>query len=193
LTDDEKETRIKGRFASLLGLVYKGYNPMHHRIPRHDIKSTWGMWMHIDYHPRKPHAALWVAVRPDGIKVVCGELRNSDPGNRIKEFAQELLELEGFSTKIATSGEEALKILNEAVPAMIFLDIVMPGMDGFQVARRLQSKPEWRKIPVVILSGKELTDKEREMFQSHIKEVMNKEEFDKEAIASTIKRILTSA
>lgn len=104
-----------------------------------------------------------------------------------------LLEQEGFSTKVANNGEEALEILKNEIPAVIFLDVVMPGMDGFQVVRRLQTNDKWRKIPVVILSGKELTDRERDMLQSHIKEVLNKEEFSKEAITSTIKRILTSA
>jgi CheY-like chemotaxis protein len=113
-----------------------------------------------------------------------------------KDYTQamkEMLELEGFKVHVANSGEEALEELKNAIPAVIFLDVVMPGMDGFQVVRRLQSNDAWRKIPVVILSGKELTDRERDMLQSSIKEVMNKEDFSKEAIASTIKRILTSA
>jgi CheY-like chemotaxis protein len=113
-----------------------------------------------------------------------------------KDYTQamkEMLELEGFRVHVANSGEEALEELKNAIPAVIFLDVVMPGMDGFQVVRRLQSNEAWRRIPVVILSGKELTDRERDMLQSSIKEVMNKEDFSKEAIASTIKRILTSA
>ncbi len=113
-----------------------------------------------------------------------------------KDYTQamkEMLEMAGFSVHVANSGEEALEELKSGIPAVIFLDVVMPGMDGFQVVRRLQSNDLWRKIPVVILSGKELTDRERDMLQSSIKEVMNKEDFTKEAIASTIKRILTSA
>lgn len=106
---------------------------------------------------------------------------------------RDMLEMEGFTVRTANSGEEALEILNKEIPAVIFLDVVMPGMDGFQVVRRLQTNDRWRKIPVVILSGKELTDRERDMLQTHIKDVMNKEEFSKEAIASTIKRILTTA
>ncbi|MBI4418813.1 MAG: response regulator [Ignavibacteriales bacterium] len=106
---------------------------------------------------------------------------------------KDMLELEGFVVKAAHSGEEAMEILKTSIPAVIFLDVVMPGMDGFQVVRQLQAEERLRKIPVIILSGKELTDRERDMLQAHIKDVMNKEEFSKEAIASTIKRILTSA
>lgn len=116
-----------------------------------------------------------------------------DDNRDYTQAMKEMLELEGFRVRVANSGEDALEELKNAIPAVIFLDVVMPGMDGFQVVRRLQANDSWRKIPVVILSGKELTDRERDMLQSSIKEVMNKEDFSKEAIASTIKRILTSA
>jgi CheY-like chemotaxis protein len=68
----------------------------------------------------------------------------------------------------------------------------MPGMDGFQVVRRLQANDKWKKIPVIIMSGKELTNRERDMLQTYIKDVMNKEEFSKEALSSTIKRVLST-
>jgi len=56
----------------------------------------------------------------------------------------------------------------------------------------LQENEEWKKIPVIIMSGKELTNRERDMLQAYIKDVMNKEEFSKEALSSTIKRVLTT-
>ncbi|MEX0602632.1 MAG: response regulator, partial [Bacteroidota bacterium] len=105
---------------------------------------------------------------------------------------RKLLEKEGFKGRIANTGEEALEILKGSQPAMILLDLVMPGMDGFEVLRKLGQNTEWRKIPVVILSGKELTEKERENFNANIREYLNKKEFSQEAISSTIKRILTT-
>ncbi|HEX9615342.1 MAG TPA: response regulator, partial [Bacteroidota bacterium] len=116
-----------------------------------------------------------------------------DDNKEYTNAMKKLLELEGFDVKVANSGEQAIETLKKGTPAVIFLDMVMPGMDGFQVVRRLQGNDAWRKIPVVILSGKDLTDRERDMLQSQIKEVMNKEEFSKEALANTIKRVLTSA
>lgn len=114
---------------------------------------------------------------------------NKDYSNTLKD----LLEQQGFNTKVANSGTEAIEILKRTTPAVIFLDVVMPGMDGFQVVRKLQGNDKWKKIPVIILSGKELTDRERDMLQSSIKDVLNKEEFSKDAISNTIKRVLTSA
>jgi signal transduction histidine kinase/DNA-binding response OmpR family regulator/HAMP domain-containing protein len=113
-----------------------------------------------------------------------------------KEYAEALkreIENEGFKSTVATNGEEALEILKKSKPALIFLDVVMPGMDGFQVVKRLQANEAWKKIPVIIMSGKELTDRERDMLQAYITDVMNKSEFSKEAISSTIKRVLATA
>ncbi len=111
---------------------------------------------------------------------------NKDYANALKNQ----LEKEGFNTVLAHSGEEAMSVLNRSTPALIFLDVVMPGMDGFQVVSKLQSHETWKKIPVIIMSGKELTNRERDMLQNYIKDVLNKEEFSKEALSSTIKRVL---
>lgn len=103
---------------------------------------------------------------------------------------RELLERDGFHAKVANSGEEALKILAQSMPAIIFLDLVMPKMDGIEVVRRLEQNERWRSIPVVILSGKELTDDERQQLNNHIQNFMQKSQFSREAISNTIKRIL---
>ena len=114
---------------------------------------------------------------------------NEDYANALKQQ----LEREGYKSEVANSGEEAMEILKKAKPALIFLDVVMPGMDGFQVVRRLQASEDWKKIPVIIMSGKELTNNERDMLHSYIKDVMNKTEFSREALSNTIKRVLATA
>jgi signal transduction histidine kinase/CheY-like chemotaxis protein/HAMP domain-containing protein len=101
-----------------------------------------------------------------------------------------LLEAEGFSVQIANSGQKAVDILNTSIPAIIFLDLVMPEMDGFQVVQMLQQSDRWRDIPVVILSGKELSDTEWTKLNAHIKQFMKKSEFSPDTISSVIKRIL---
>lgn len=63
---------------------------------------------------------------------------------------------EKYQTKIATSGEKALEIvMRSPQPDLILLDIMMPGMDGFEVCRRLKENPETSGIPVIFLSGKD--------------------------------------
>jgi twitching motility two-component system response regulator PilH len=54
----------------------------------------------------------------------------------------------------ATSGEEAVKKAKSEKPDVIFLDIVMPGMDGFAACRALRDDPETKNIPVIFVSTK---------------------------------------
>jgi CheY-like chemotaxis protein len=57
---------------------------------------------------------------------------------------------------VATDGESALEILTEEIPDLILLDIEMPGMDGFEVCRRIKANPVTESIPIIFLSGRSL-------------------------------------
>lgn len=64
------------------------------------------------------------------------------------------LEKQGFETLVARDGEEALKLATERTPDVILMDIVMPGLNGFQATRQLAQNPSTASIPVVIISTK---------------------------------------
>ena len=104
-----------------------------------------------------------------------------------------LLSQDGFNVQVATGGREALDVLSKSIPALILLDLVMPGMDGFEVVQQLQENAKWKDIPVVILSGKELTKEDQERLESHITQFLKKDAFTTSEISKTIKRILQSA
>lgn len=71
----------------------------------------------------------------------------------IADVIMEALELEGFTVEHAVDGE-ALRLADQAPrPAVVLLDLMMPGMDGFEVARRLRANPTTRAIPIVAMSA----------------------------------------
>ncbi|HEX7031072.1 MAG TPA: response regulator, partial [Gammaproteobacteria bacterium] len=70
------------------------------------------------------------------------------------------LEKNGFDTVIAEDGESGLKLAKESKPDLIIMDVVMPGMSGFQATRQLAKDPATQDIPVVIVTTKDQeTDK----------------------------------
>jgi putative two-component system response regulator len=67
-----------------------------------------------------------------------------------------------YKVKIANSGERALKITASPTPPdLVLLDIMMPGMDGYEVIRQLKANPETRDIPVIFLTAKSEVEDER--------------------------------
>ena len=64
------------------------------------------------------------------------------------------LERHGYDTAVASDGEEAIAAALEMQPEVIVMDVVMPGMNGFQATRRLSKNPATANIPVVIVSSK---------------------------------------
>jgi CheY-like chemotaxis protein len=59
----------------------------------------------------------------------------------------------GYDSHYATGGEAALKFVDNALPALVILDVMMPGMDGLEVLRRLKSDHRTAAIPVVMFSA----------------------------------------
>jgi CheY-like chemotaxis protein/DNA-binding CsgD family transcriptional regulator len=63
------------------------------------------------------------------------------------------LDESGYTVLVATNGESALQRAAQALPDVVLLDAVMPGMDGFEVARRLKADPDTARIPIIFMTG----------------------------------------
>jgi CheY-like chemotaxis protein len=67
---------------------------------------------------------------------------------------QFLMEQNGYETLVANNGEEALDIIAKELPDLVLLDIMLPGIDGYEVCEMVRLKPEWRHIRIVFLTAK---------------------------------------
>ncbi|MFN8594973.1 MAG: CHAT domain-containing protein [Anaerolineae bacterium] len=67
---------------------------------------------------------------------------------------KEALEYEGYSVSIASGGVDGVRLAEELLPSLIILDVMMPGMDGFEVCRLLQAGAETAKIPILMLTAR---------------------------------------
>jgi signal transduction histidine kinase len=87
---------------------------------------------------------------PAAILVVDDEIQS-------RRLLEALLRPEGYLTQSAASGEEALTLIAQRAPDLILLDIMMPGMDGYEVASILKANPATSNIPIIMLTA--LTDR----------------------------------
>ena len=77
---------------------------------------------------------------------------DDDPGVlRLLEF---ILSHEGYQVITASNGIIGLNIAQEKIPDLIVLDVMLPGLDGFEVCHRLRTKPEFQKTPILMMSAK---------------------------------------
>jgi CheY-like chemotaxis protein len=80
------------------------------------------------------------------------------------DLLRKTLESKAYNISVAPSSEVALSIVRRAVPDLILLDVMMPGMDGFETCRRLKSNPTTADIPVILLTAKDEPDSVLEGF-----------------------------
>ncbi|HEY9761742.1 MAG TPA: response regulator, partial [Trichocoleus sp.] len=59
----------------------------------------------------------------------------------------------GFKISVAKSGESALEKAQKISPDLILLDVMMPGIDGFETCRRFKANPESRRIPIIFMTA----------------------------------------
>ena len=100
-----------------------------------------------------------------------------------------VLRNEGFETSTARSGKEALVAIAQKQPDLIVSDVRMPAMDGYELARRLRSSPNFALIPIVFLTAKDETEDRVEGFRSGVDVYLTKP-FEPDELVAVINNIL---
>jgi DNA-binding response OmpR family regulator len=97
-----------------------------------------------------------------------------DDEEEIRELCRVNLEFEGYRVVEAADGLEALAAAQRERPDLIFLDLMMPRMDGWEVLRRLKEGEETKKIPVVLLTAKTSEEDQMRGWEEGILEYISK-------------------
>jgi CheY-like chemotaxis protein len=100
---------------------------------------------------------------------------------------KDILRESGYKLLFANNGKEALKIIDESIPDGIILDLLMPGVDGFEVLKTIREAERTAHIPVLILTAKHIT-KEELIFlkQNHIHQLIQKGDVNSNELISAI-------
>ena len=108
-----------------------------------------------------------------------------------REMVRQMLERDGWSVSEAENGRVAFDRLAEARPDVILLDLMMPEMDGFAFAQELRQHPQFREIPVLVLTAKDLTDDDRRRLNGKVLGVLQKSAYTREELLAEIRRELS--
>ena len=105
------------------------------------------------------------------------------------KLMETILHGEGFDALLASDGAEGIAKAIKERPDLIVLDLLMPGINGFDVVKSLQEHPEARNIPIIICTVKELTIKDKEILNSRVKSIVQKGEDAKTRLLEAVRKI----
>jgi CheY-like chemotaxis protein len=97
-----------------------------------------------------------------------------DDDEIMRESVRRVLEQEKWEVTGASNGRVALQQLAGSCPDVIVLDLMMPEMDGFEFLVEMRQRPEWRDIPVLVLTAKDLSAEDQKQLNGYVERVMQK-------------------
>ena len=110
-----------------------------------------------------------------------------DPASR--GALSRILSREGWSVSIAATGTDALAILDGELPGVILLDLILPEMDGFEFIANLKDRGTLGKVPIIVLTGKELGKAELIQLERDVDRVLIKGEYTRAELIEEIRNL----
>jgi len=116
---------------------------------------------------------------------------DDDPSAR--SLTRAMLEKEGWAVTEAENGIDALASMEQARPSLIFLDLMMPEMDGFAFAAEVGRRPEWRAIPIVVVTSQDITADDRRRLNGHVEKILRKHGDSRESLLEQVRDLLAGS
>lgn len=107
-----------------------------------------------------------------------------------REMFHRILEKEGWTISEAGNGRAALNQIEGHVPDLILLDLMMPEMDGFQFILELRRNPDWRQIPVVVITAIDLTPSDRQRLNGSVEQILKKGSYSRDQLLQEVRDLV---
>ncbi|GAB4173377.1 MAG: hypothetical protein Fur005_35210 [Roseiflexaceae bacterium] len=107
-----------------------------------------------------------------------------------RQMMRRMLEKEGWEVREAENGRVGLERVAEEQPALVLLDLMMPEVDGFTFAAELRRRPEWREIPVIVVTAKDLTPEDRMRLNGYVERSIQKGLFRREELLADVRALV---
>lgn len=106
------------------------------------------------------------------------------------QLMEETLRLAGYETQSVQCGMRALEVLSSKMVSAVLLDLLMPGMDGFEVIRHVRKEPTLKDLPIFVITGKNLTREESDLLARDTQALFHKTDSCREQLISEVGRVL---
>jgi CheY-like chemotaxis protein/anti-sigma regulatory factor (Ser/Thr protein kinase) len=106
--------------------------------------------------------------------VAVGRILLVEDDEATRTTIRQMLEREGWKVAEAENGRVALERLAGGLPDAIVLDLLMPEMDGFEFVAELRGRPEWQKLPVLVVTAMELSEEDHRRLNGEVERVIRK-------------------
>jgi CheY-like chemotaxis protein len=115
-----------------------------------------------------------------------------DDDAALRALLRRSLEREGYTVVEAENGRVALRRLAESRPGLILLDLMMPEMNGFEFLAECRLHPEWRAIPVVIVTAKDVSAEDRRRLNGWVEAVLLKGAAPQDALLAEVRELVAT-
>ena len=107
-----------------------------------------------------------------------------------REMLRRTLEKDGWQVAEAQNGKVGLEKLDEAAPALILLDLMMPEMDGFEFMDALRTRGDAKRIPVIVITAKDLTEEDHRRLNGGVERIIQKGATSQSEVLDLVRAIL---
>jgi signal transduction histidine kinase/CheY-like chemotaxis protein len=108
----------------------------------------------------------------------------------IREITRGMLEKEGWPVTEAENGPAAMTCMERELPCLILLDLSIPDAGGFEFAAWVRRRPEWRLIPMVVVTGHELSEEERRKLNGGVEMILRKQGEPRDTLLRKLRELL---
>jgi signal transduction histidine kinase/DNA-binding response OmpR family regulator len=109
------------------------------------------------------------------------------------EITCDLLVQAGWSIQAAENSIEAVEIIEKSPPILILLDLMMPGMDGFEVIKKLRYHPQWQLIPIIVITSVELSTSEYAQLSKQVQNIFQKGKYELQDLLNEVNEVISSS
>jgi CheY-like chemotaxis protein/anti-sigma regulatory factor (Ser/Thr protein kinase) len=113
-----------------------------------------------------------------------------DDDTGVRHLLRRMLEREGHTVVEADNGRVALEQLRDMTPSMIVLDLMMPEMDGFAFVAEIRRHADWRDIPIVVVTAKDLSRADHERLNGYVQRILQKGTYGRDELLAEVRELV---